>query len=105
MQPLRPLASSGRTQSYHKGTFFGISYTCVAGETLLPRQDELGCCSQVCLSPAAGDNLVLGQHAAVQQEQCDGMQGHKAAADVAFSWPAVRSTASMVLWANVVWQV
>ena len=59
----------------------------------------------------ARDKLVLGQHTAVQplllqtRAECDGMRGNKAASDMEPFWLAERSTASMTLQADVVWQV
>lgn len=83
----------------------------MAEETLLQRQDGFGCCSQLCLSPVTRVKLCLGQHITVEllllpeRAGFDGMQGNKAASDTEPFWLAARSTASVELWADVIWQV
>lgn len=53
----------------------------------------------------------MGQHITVEllllpaRAGFDGMQGNKAASDTEPFWLAARSTASVELWADVIWQV
>lgn len=93
-----------------KDSFFVVSCPCMAEETLLQRQDGFGCCS-LCSSPVTRVKLCLRNYITVQllllpvRAGLDGMQENKAASDTEPFWLAARSTASVELWADVIWQV